>query len=202
MTFENKKFLDKIGISHLWEKIENQFINSEELNVVIEAIDEVKADKESIDTLNKVIDNKADAKDHNIKTYNNLDQIGLSNDDMSSTDFLTNIKAINTALGEDDSILYLTTTNADNLHLSAVDKLNADTGKELGYVMVEGNGKFVARTNSDNIIAYSEDGINWEQSILPVSIDWTSIAYGNGKFVAVANDSEIVAYSEDCINWE
>ena len=67
----------------------------------------------------------------NIKIYNNLDQIGLSNDDMSATDFLTNIKTINTALGDGDSILYLTTTNADNLHLSAIDKLNADTGKEL-----------------------------------------------------------------------
>jgi hypothetical protein len=48
MAFENKKFLDKIGVTHLWEKIENQFINSEELNVVIEAIDEVKADKTDI----------------------------------------------------------------------------------------------------------------------------------------------------------
>ncbi len=48
MAFENKKFLDKIGITHLWEKIENRFINSEELNVIIEAIDEVKADKTDI----------------------------------------------------------------------------------------------------------------------------------------------------------
>lgn len=49
MTFENKKFLDKIGITHLWEKIENRFINSEELNVVVEAIDEVKADKADLE---------------------------------------------------------------------------------------------------------------------------------------------------------
>ena len=55
MTFENKKFLDKIGIAHLWEKIENQFINSEELNVVIEAIDEVKADKTDLENaINKI----------------------------------------------------------------------------------------------------------------------------------------------------
>jgi hypothetical protein len=62
---------------------------------------------------------------------------------MSATDFLTNIKTINTALGDGDSILYLTTTNADNLHLSAIDKLNADTGKQLGYVINQ-NGKMVA----------------------------------------------------------
>jgi hypothetical protein len=62
---------------------------------------------------------------------------------MSATDFLTNIKTINTALGDGDSILYLTTTNADNLHLSAIDKLNTDTGKQLGYVINQ-NGKMVA----------------------------------------------------------
>lgn len=50
MAFENKKFLDRIGITHLWNKIENYFINSEELNIVIEAIDEAKADKDLIVT--------------------------------------------------------------------------------------------------------------------------------------------------------
>ena len=184
MTFENKKFLDKIGITHLWEKIENRFINSEELNVVVEAIDEVKAD----------------AEDHNIKTYNNLNQIGLSNDDMSSTDFLTNIKAINTALGEDDSILYLTTTNADNLHLSAIDKLSSDVNKELGFI-VENNGKFMSISLSKAI--YSEDGVNWIDVALPDFTDPYFLTYGNGKFVAISggyyNTSAI--YSEDGINW-
>ena len=64
MAFENKKFLDIIGISHLWGKIKEQFIDVDELNIIVEAIDEVKADKEafqnlsdSFDTLNDKIEN-------------------------------------------------------------------------------------------------------------------------------------------------
>ena len=55
MAFENKKFLDKIGVTHLWEKIENQFINTEELNVIIDAIDEAKADRTDLETLSSKI---------------------------------------------------------------------------------------------------------------------------------------------------
>lgn len=144
-----------------------------------------------------------------IKTYNNLDQIGLSNDDMSATDFLTNIKTINTALGDGDSILYLTTTNADNLHLSAVDKLSSDTDKELGFI-VENKCRFVAINQSGPHAAYSDNGIDWiPTSSLPSSpsyeIRWSSITYGNDKFVAVGTsyDTHItyIAYSEDGINW-
>lgn len=139
----------------------------------------------------------------NIKTYNNLEQIGLSNDDMSSTDFLANIKAINTALGEDDSILYLTTTNADNLHLSVVDKLSSDMGREIGYVDYTKCCKFVAIPYNSNVAAYSEDGINWIETELPYNTYWQSVTYGNGKFVAIAGDGSVAlaAYSEDGINW-
>ena len=62
-----------------------------------------------------------------------------------------------------------------------------------------GNGKFVAVANSTTA-AYSEDGINWTQTTLPIDDVWQSVTYGNGKFVAVAN-STTAAYSEDGINW-
>jgi hypothetical protein len=121
---------------------------------------------------------------------------------MSSTDFLANIKTINTALGDGDSILYLTTTNADNLHLSAIDKLNTDTGKQLGYVTNQ-NGKMVAISAKGNLI-YSEDGVNWVSANMLTTDDeytsWGVVAYGGDKFVALAN-SEYSAYSEDGINW-
>ena len=111
---------------------------------------------------------------------------------MSPTDFLANIKAINTALGEDDSILYLTTTNADNLHLSAVDKLSSDVNKELGYT-VENNGKFVSISSPVGVC--SEDGVNWVTVELPQNVYSGFLTYGNGKFVAVSNGY----YSSDLI---
>lgn len=49
MTIEEKKFLDDSGVTHLWERIEEKFPNSEELALVIEAIDEVKADKTDLE---------------------------------------------------------------------------------------------------------------------------------------------------------
>lgn len=50
MTVNEKKFLDSAGTGHLWNRIEEQFINSNELGIAIETIDEVKADKEYVDT--------------------------------------------------------------------------------------------------------------------------------------------------------
>lgn len=64
-----------------------------------------------------------------------------------------------------------------------------------------GNGRFVAVAEDTDIAAYSDDGINWNQTTLPNSAVWTSVTYGNGKFVAVALSSDIAAYSDDGINW-
>ena len=66
-----------------------------------------------------------------------------------------------------------------------------------------GNGKFVAvATWGTDVAAYSEDGINWIQTTLPVSKYWYSVCYGAGKFVAVDyNASGIAVYSEDGITW-
>ena len=64
-----------------------------------------------------------------------------------------------------------------------------------------GNGRFVAVAEDSDVAAYSDDGINWNQTTLPNSADWTSVTYGNGKFVAVALSSDIAAYSDDGINW-
>ena len=40
-----KKFLDQIGVTHLWNKVEENFPNNEELAIIVNAIDETKADK-------------------------------------------------------------------------------------------------------------------------------------------------------------
>lgn len=42
-----KKFLDQTGISHLWQKISEEFISGEELTAVVNAIDEAKEDVEN-----------------------------------------------------------------------------------------------------------------------------------------------------------
>lgn len=43
-----KYFLDANGVAYLWSKIENRFININELKTVIDTIDAVKADKDDI----------------------------------------------------------------------------------------------------------------------------------------------------------
>ena len=45
-----KKFLDQIGVTHLWNKVEENFPNNEELAIIVNAIDETKADKIYVDT--------------------------------------------------------------------------------------------------------------------------------------------------------
>ena len=64
-----------------------------------------------------------------------------------------------------------------------------------------GNGKFVAVTYNSAVAAYSDDGINWNQTTLPASVERYSVTYGNGKFVAVTFGGNIAAYSDDGINW-
>ena len=59
------------------------------------------------------------------------------------------------------------------------------------YSVAYGNGILVAIASSSNIAAYSEDGINWTQTTLPVSGSWHSVCYGNGKFVAIAYNSNV-----------
>ena len=59
-----------------------------------------------------------------------------------------------------------------------------------------GNDKFVAlTTNNNNKVAYSDDGITWNETTLPVSGNWYSVTYGNGKFVAI--DSGKIVYSSN-----
>ena len=78
--------------------------------------------------------------------------------------------------------------------------------------MCYGEGKFVAicSTNNlsqftcENIILYSEDGVNWNTANLNGDArlyNIRSIIYCDGKFVAVGV-SGIVIYSQDGINWD
>lgn len=68
------------------------------------------------------------------------------------------------------------------------------------YSITYGNGKFVA-VGSNNKIAYSADGINWQVITLSYSGDGLlAVTFGNGKFVAVGYGT-IGVYSEDGVNW-
>lgn len=51
----NKKFLDASGIQHLWKQLSLQdYPNNETLIAVINAIDEEKADKDEIPTMDEI----------------------------------------------------------------------------------------------------------------------------------------------------
>ena len=51
-----KKFLDSSGVSHLWNRIEEHYPNMDELGLIIDAIDEAKADRTDLETLSSKVD--------------------------------------------------------------------------------------------------------------------------------------------------
>ena len=65
-----------------------------------------------------------------------------------------------------------------------------------------GNGIFVTMAYGSNRFAYSTDGINWTESVLPYGGYMYSICYGGGKFVAIAQYTNYFVYSTDGINWD
>lgn len=71
--------------------------------------------------------------DHNIKTYTSLEQIGLSDTDMSATDFKANIGKINLATGGSavEVELHTSISRYTNLMNSLKSKLAADTGSSI-----------------------------------------------------------------------
>lgn len=60
-----------------------------------------------------------------------------------------------------------------------------------------GQGRFVAA--SKNKIAYSDDGINWNE--IENTSGYNKIFYGDNKFITTANGSHIFKSSTDGINW-
>lgn len=66
-----------------------------------------------------------------------------------------------------------------------------------------GNGIFVATTNYESLIAYSDDGYTWrEASITPAvyGVCFCSVCFGVDRFVAIGSDH--AAYSVDGITWQ
>jgi hypothetical protein len=53
-----------------------------------------------------------------------------------------------------------------------------------------------------NVVAYSDNGINWIASTLPFSDTWRSVTCsGSGRFVAVAQGNTSGAYSDNGSTW-
>lgn len=69
-----------------------------------------------------------------------------------------------------------------------------------------GGGMYVAVCHGTSVPAYSYDGIEWMESIIPehlrMNIYWNAVAWGNGRFVAVAGDNDKAIYSDDGITWQ
>jgi len=63
------------------------------------------------------------------------------------------------------------------------------------------SGRFVSISSGGTAVVYSSDGVNWDQTSLPSSGDWISIAAGNNRFVAIRNSSNAAASSLDGITW-
>ncbi len=69
-------------------------------------------------------------------------------------------------------------------------------------VCSNGAGRFVAVSKtSDTKAAYSTDGTNWTDSVLPVAAVWNNVCFGNGLFVASGYASTNCATSTDGNSW-
>lgn len=71
-----------------------------------------------------------------------------------------------------------------------------------------GEGKYVEISYAESYDAhgtakagYSTDGMNWTETTMPFSQEWSALCYGKGKFVAVAENSNLGAYSRDGVEW-
>jgi hypothetical protein len=88
-------------------------------------------------------------------------------------------------------------TSPDGINWTAV---TAGTGQS--YYITYGNGVFVAVSYNGSYSYYSQDGVTWTLSSLPILSWWSSVAYGGGIFVTVSNDGTgRVATSPDGITW-
>lgn len=84
-----------------------------------------------------------------------------------------------------------------------------------GFRFVVTTGRCLDRNNveypgeySTNVAAYSDDGINWTNTILPVSANWFGAATNGSRFVFISGKCQIASpgstvavYSDDGVNW-
>lgn len=86
----------------------------------------------SVDNMKKFVVSKHQA-GYAIPSYNNLAQLGLTNDDMSATDFVANMKLINNAMtAKSEFWFYGGAITASNFANSVLTKLRADLGYNWG----------------------------------------------------------------------
>ena len=70
------------------------------------------------------------------------------------------------------------------------------------WLLVYGNGMFVALGYASNDIIYSYDGINWNTGVInSLGRNFRRLSYGNGIFMATSYSTQGTFYSYDGINW-
>ncbi|MDR3152310.1 MAG: hypothetical protein LBT85_02460 [Bifidobacteriaceae bacterium] len=107
-----------------------------------------------------------------------------------------NITSAQKNLGLTDSIGYDSTDNQFPSSKAVYDFIGEKT--------TSCNNKYVAVTGieiMEGAIAYSNDGINWNEINLEPKADWETVTCGNGRFVA-AGRSGYITYSDDGVNWQ
>ena len=95
-----------------------------------------------------------------------------------------------------------------------IESIKTKEGNAKGYHAltvgtVGGNPRLVACGNSDDAIAWTDDGENWNRQTFPLQgqsdIEFRDITWGNGKFVMVspkgANEINNIYYSDNGTNW-
>ena len=69
-----QSFLNATGLSYLWEKITNKFVDKENLTTVVNAIDDVKLDKAELVNISDLIIN---LKVNNSEEWEDVDSIAV-----------------------------------------------------------------------------------------------------------------------------
>ena len=59
----------------------------------------------------------------------------------------------------------------------------------------------MATADYSTLLAYSTNGIDWEQGIMPVDDDWFACTYGSGVFATLSQGTGHSAYSSNGVSW-
>lgn len=131
--------------------------------------------------------------EHQIKSYTKLEDIELTDDDMSATDFTENFNKIRNAMANASELL-TTTVSYPNLGTSIIDKINADNGMTFDVtaasVAMSVSYKKLYTYNGPTILSVIIDSATGIKYRFECIIDSTSAGVTRvGAFKAVYNSS-------------
>lgn len=105
-------------------------------------------------------------------------------------------------LGDGAFVVFPVDSNKGSYTITTENWMEFECPEGTYYASCYGEGKVVALSSNSTRAIYSTDLKTWNESILPLSVNWRSITYGNGKFVAVSGGMLGAISTDGCQTWK